>query len=215
MPGTSGISQGEIVSPDDSVLTGDFIISDSVGSYVSKRLSSAYFAVAYERQNEIYLKTFDSTGSSRIDPIAVSSDPTSAKTAPVLAQNANSLLTAWSETRTPGKGYDVYGRIFDIDKLTSVVSGEPRLPTAFVLYQNYPNPFNPTTTIAYDIAKRAHVRIDIFNVIGQKVETLVDAVKNAGSYLAVFDGGRLASGVYFCRLRARSWDFTRKIMMIK
>ena len=206
---------GSIVSPDDSVLVSSFMIADSVEAITTRSLSSGYFALAYLSRNQVYIRTYDTTGTARIDPTPVSSDLVSMKTAPIMSQNGNNLLVAWSETRTPGNGYDVYGRIFAVDKLTPVKSIDARVPSRFTLYQNYPNPFNPSTTISYDIPIKAHVTVTIYNVLGEKIATLVDGVKNPGSYLTVFNGSRFASGVYFCRLTAGEYTFTRKLMMLK
>jgi len=81
------------------------------------------------------------------------------------------------------------------------------LPTDFVLAQNYPNPFNPSTTIALSLPYRAHVRLEIFNTLGQIVRTLCDDVLPAGETLLVWDGKdsrgeAVSSGLYFYRLTA-------------
>nr|MBN2276207.1 hypothetical protein [candidate division Zixibacteria bacterium] len=94
------------------------------------------------------------------------------------------------------------------------------LPTEFRLNQNHPNPFNPTTTIAYDIPASAHVRIDIVNILGQKVATVVDEVKSAGSYQVVWNGmadngARVSSGIYLCFMQAGDYVETRKMMLMK
>lgn len=87
------------------------------------------------------------------------------------------------------------------------ISGHPELITKYKLYDNFPNPFNPQTTLRYDIPKSGHVELKIFNIQGQLVRTLLDAIKPAGSYQAIWDGRNeegiyQASGVYFYRLKA-------------
>ena len=94
------------------------------------------------------------------------------------------------------------------------------LPPDFRLEQNYPNPFNPATTIEYSLPKRGHVKIEIFNLVGQKVRTLVDEYKLAGNYCITWDGtdtsgNPLASGIYFCRLRAGDHVQAKKMLLIK
>lgn len=79
-------------------------------------------------------------------------------------------------------------------------------PATWALEQNFPNPFNPTTTIRVSIAERARVTVSIFDVAGREVVTLMDDVKDPGSYALFFDGSHLASGVYFCRMHARALD---------
>jgi len=93
-------------------------------------------------------------------------------------------------------------------------------PTAFSLGANYPNPFNPGTTIEYALDRRAVVRIDIVNLLGQTVRTLVHGPKEAGSYRITWDGtddaGRpAATGVYFYRLQADSAVRARKMLLLK
>ncbi|HXV13986.1 MAG TPA: T9SS type A sorting domain-containing protein, partial [Candidatus Krumholzibacteria bacterium] len=89
------------------------------------------------------------------------------------------------------------------------------------LEQNYPNPFNPATTIAFSLAEHGRVRVDVFTVSGQRVKTLVDEERGAGSYTDVrWDGtdagGRpAASGVYFYRLVAGDFSQTRKMVLLK
>jgi hypothetical protein len=88
------------------------------------------------------------------------------------------------------------------------------------LFQNFPNPFNPSTTIRFTVAAESPVELLIFNVQGQKVRTLVNEGKSAGSYRVVWDGrnenGRLvASGVYFYRLRVGGYMSVKKMLMLK
>jgi hypothetical protein len=88
-------------------------------------------------------------------------------------------------------------------------------PKEFNLAQNYPNPFNPTTRIQYALPKETHVRLEVFNVIGQKVTTLVDAAQPAGYYDRAFDATGLPSGLYFYRLVTPEVNFLKKMMVVK
>ncbi len=93
--------------------------------------------------------------------------------------------------------------------------GEDIAPPEFGVSQNYPNPFNPVTTIAYDIATPCHVSIEVYNVKGQKVTTLVNDKRDAGSYKAVWNAEQSASGVYFYRIKAGDFSSIRKMILIK
>ncbi|MCL4540011.1 MAG: T9SS type A sorting domain-containing protein [Bacteroidetes bacterium] len=89
------------------------------------------------------------------------------------------------------------------------------LPKEFALHQNYPNPFNPTTMIKFDLPKEAEVQIVVYNVLGQRVATLVNERMEAGYQQVVFNGDRLASGVYFVIMRAANKVFKDKMMLLK
>ncbi|MCB2231147.1 T9SS type A sorting domain-containing protein [bacterium] len=97
---------------------------------------------------------------------------------------------------------------------------DPETPDGFALEQNYPNPFNPTTTIAYSIPNRSHVLIQVFNVTGQVVRTLVDEELTAGAHDVVWDGRSdqgmaVGSGVYLYRITADTYTAGRKMMLLK
>jgi flagellar hook assembly protein FlgD len=94
------------------------------------------------------------------------------------------------------------------------------VPLEFVLKQNYPNPFNPGTTIDFQIAKASEVKLTVYNLLGQKVRTLVNERLEAGRYQAVWDGRNergfpLASGVYVYRLEAGDFRQMKKMILLK
>lgn len=98
--------------------------------------------------------------------------------------------------------------------------GDGNLPRVFALTQNYPNPFNPTTNINFDVPVNSQVTLTIFNVLGQKVKTLVDKEMAANKYKVDWDGTsdagvRVSSGVYFYRMQAGDFTQTKKMMLIK
>lgn len=102
-----------------------------------------------------------------------------------------------------------------VGELDGIKQEGTTLPTSFSLSQNYPNPFNPTTTIRYSIAKPTNVSLKIYNILGQEVATLVNSHQATGSYIATFDAARFASGVYFYRLNAGSFNQVRKMLLLK
>jgi hypothetical protein len=104
-------------------------------------------------------------------------------------------------------------------RVTGVIE-ENELPGAIRLHQAYPNPFNPNTTIKYELNKEANILLDVFNVIGEKVATLVDGRKPIGSYEVIFNATGLASGTYLYRLNATTWDGrtysdTKKLLLVR
>ena len=102
-----------------------------------------------------------------------------------------------------------------IQEIVSSVSGRKELPQGYGLAQNYPNPFNPNTTINFSIGKAAVVKLTVFNVMGQKVVTLIDHRMIAGAHTIEFDASRLTSGVYFYRLEAGDLLLQKKMMLVK
>ncbi len=78
------------------------------------------------------------------------------------------------------------------------------LPQTYSLQQNYPNPFNPTTTIAYELPFESKVKVEIFNILGQRVKTLINNTQHAGKYSMLWDAGNFASGVYIIKMNATS-----------
>jgi hypothetical protein len=108
-----------------------------------------------------------------------------------------------------------YGRI---NQTPVEVEGEnevTQIPESFSLYQNYPNPFNPTTTISYSLPISGNVALEVFNLLGEKVATLVDEFEEAGSYKKTFNADMLSSGVYIYKLSAGSFVETRKMILLK
>ncbi|MFN0156605.1 MAG: T9SS type A sorting domain-containing protein [Bacteroidota bacterium] len=100
-----------------------------------------------------------------------------------------------------------------VDVLSSV---EDRpLPTEFSIDQNYPNPFNPTTSIEFALPKEAHVNIEVFNIIGEKVATLVNEVRQVGYYKEKFDASAFSSGLYFYRMTTNNVSFLKKMVLVK
>lgn len=98
---------------------------------------------------------------------------------------------------------------------------EEQLPTEFALLQNYPNPFNPSTTIQYQLKESVNVSITIYNIVGQKIATLVDEKQSAGSYSLMWNAmddynNRVSTGIYFYRINAgNNFVETKKMMLIK
>ncbi len=102
--------------------------------------------------------------------------------------------------------------LFEKDAATGV---DQTVPSAFRLEQNTPNPFNPSTTIRFALPAAGTVRLMVYNIAGQEVARLVNGPLPAGTHQVMFEGSRLASGVYFYRLQAPGFTRTRKMLLIK
>lgn len=108
-----------------------------------------------------------------------------------------------------------YVRVYEDATLTSINDEPSQTPGDFALGQNYPNPFNPTTQIEYNIPENEHVRLEVYNMTGQKVATLVDQSMQAGTHTASFDASGLASGIYVYRLSSSNQTLERRMSLIK
>ncbi len=105
--------------------------------------------------------------------------------------------------------------VYYFDTGTKINDNTNGAVSSFILFPNYPNPFNPLTHIPFTLPKASHVKIEIFNLIGQRVAVLVNERKPAGSYTVEFDGSSLPSGVYLCRMQAEKFIQTGKMLLLK
>lgn len=120
-----------------------------------------------------------------------------------------------------GNHGDIVGDVLQGIGITGIDDGiDPALADEFVLYQNYPNPFNPETHIRYQLPKSATVKLEIFNLIGEKVAELASGQQTAGTHTIIWNGrnrfdAQVASGVYLYRLQAGSFVQTRKMILLR
>jgi hypothetical protein len=103
----------------------------------------------------------------------------------------------------------------DLKALTVVKQSNGNIPKDYSLEQNYPNPFNPTTLIKYQIPESGFVSLKVYDILGNKVETLVNETESAGSYEIKFNGSDLSSGIYFYQLITSNYSATKKFMLLK
>jgi hypothetical protein len=103
----------------------------------------------------------------------------------------------------------------DKENLISLNVSAVEIPVDFTLMQNYPNPFNPTTTIKFGLPEEAKVDLVIYDILGQRIENIVSEKFEAGYHEVVFNGGRLASGVYLYRISADNFSKVKKMILIK
>jgi hypothetical protein len=96
-----------------------------------------------------------------------------------------------------------------------VTKSNNSIPEGYALNQNYPNPFNPTTNFTYEISKAGFVSIKIYDILGREVATLVNEVKQAGSFAATWNAINAGSGIYFCKMQSGSFTATKKMILMK
>lgn len=102
-----------------------------------------------------------------------------------------------------------------LDINTYIGSKTVPLPKVFKLGQNYTNPFNPETSIDYIVQSISPVKLEVYNILGQKVAILVDEIKPVGSYQVTFDGSKMSSGIYLYQLRTSTQVITNKMILLK
>ena len=105
--------------------------------------------------------------------------------------------------------------VADATIIISAEEEEQEIPTAFALEQNYPNPFNPSTTIAFTLNKTQRATLSVYDLLGQKVQTLVDGVRPAARYRIPFDASDLASGTYLYVLRTEEEIAVKTMLLLK
>jgi hypothetical protein len=88
-------------------------------------------------------------------------------------------------------------------------------PENFALSQNYPNPFNPSTTFNYVVGKAGFISIKVYDLLGREVATLVNEVKQAGTYPATWNAAKVGTGVYFYKMQSGSFTATKKMVLMK
>jgi len=113
-----------------------------------------------------------------------------------------------------GNRFDL-GRELPSEIYTSTEKDPDPVLNAYKLYQNYPNPFNPSTTIRYNLAEPNHVNIVVYNVLGEKIQTLVDKRQAGGVHEVAFNAAQLPSGIYFCQIHAGDFRQTIKLMLVE
>jgi hypothetical protein len=126
----------------------------------------------------------------------------------------NSPITVSKFVQSNFATYSCYGS-GDFLNGVGAVNEPGTLPSYFSIAQNYPNPFNPTTTIHYDLPAPSNVTLEVYDLLGQRVETLVDGNQQAGNHIAVWTANNKPSGIYFYRIEAGDFSETKKMLLLK
>jgi Arylsulfotransferase (ASST)/Secretion system C-terminal sorting domain/Bacterial Ig-like domain/Kre9/KNH-like N-terminal Ig-like domain len=104
---------------------------------------------------------------------------------------------------------------FTINNTTTGVTAKDNLVKTYKLYQNFPNPFNPSTSIEYSVPVESYVKIIVYNMIGQKIKTLVSSIKNAGFHTVNWNADNLSSGIYFYSINATAKNSSKDFYSVK
>jgi len=117
-------------------------------------------------------------------------------------------LVAWCNNVASGDY--IVGTTADVPDLASSV-----LPSSYALWDPHPNPFNSATVITYELPKASEVKLEICNLLGEKVTTLINEKQQPGYYSAIWDGSGFSSGIYFCKLTAGEYTETKRMTLVK
>ena len=188
------------------------------------RLGNNEFLVIHENgDNRYYARAYNTDGVAGKDSFRVNSSSNSSIKNLSFTVNGDKVFFSWSQIKTKGKGYDIYGNIFNLSAITAVNEPLTALPENFYLYQNYPNPFNPSTVIKYSLAEPAFVQITLYDILGRKIKELFSGEQHSGLHEIIFDASGLqaglSSGVYLYTLNAASkngnFRSTKKMVFLK
>jgi hypothetical protein len=207
---------GNVFDSDGSALHTGILLAVDADEIIVRRLGDAHFIVLFSLHSHIYGRVYNIEGTAIADSFMVNEDIVGRRKNPAVAVRGDKVLFAWSDARTPGRGFDIYGRLFSMSDLTTHV--EPidiGIPLTYTLYQNYPNPFNPSTTIGYAIPQAGIVTVVVYDMLGREVAVLLNEHRNPGTYRVIFDAGPLASGVYVYRLRVGGFVDVKRMILVR
>lgn len=233
--GPIGDGETSVSNPnEDFSAKGEVTKKGFVMSQFSRFIRPEYYKIKcnYIPQRDVYTTAYKDSSSSKVVIVAVNTSTSAKEQKFVLeegtANNFSVYVTSESKDCELGSDIAVTGNSFtvtlDAQSVTTFVSdsimttsvGENfPLPENFNLYQNYPNPFNPTTQIKYSLPESGAISLKVFNLLGQKVATLYEGIKNAGTYEITFNGEGLANGIYVYQLKANNFVETKKLMLLK
>jgi hypothetical protein len=143
------------------------------------------------------------------------SDSSITDTTSVLRSLLNNTRYFWKVAAGNPAGWGSFSEVRAFNTLITSVPMVRELPKDFVLSQNYPNPFNPATRIEFGLPSSGQVLLEVYNMLGSKVATLVNGVRSAGYHEVTFDGAGLASGIYFYRLATDNTVLLKKMALVK
>jgi acyl-CoA thioesterase I len=185
---------------------GQEIYIDRVKIIWGEVYASSYRLEILDAANKLTIFTSTTTGDGEIDDI--SREAVKGKQVRLLFIKSSSSVQGYMV-----KELEIYGSAKTIQQITP--ERLDCIPKEYGLYQNIPNPFNPATTIRYALARPAVVYLDLYDIRGLHIKRLVHHYQSTGEYLVRFDGSNLSSGIYFYRLRAGTFEHTRRMLILK
>ncbi len=121
----------------------------------------------------------------------------------------------WRVRAKNAAGWGPFSELRSFDFIITGVHDAVAAPAGYRLSEAFPNPFNPSTTIWFSMATRARVTLSVYTLLGERVATLVDDVKDPGSYEVQWNAANMSSGIYYCRMTAGEFSETRKMVVVR
>ena len=128
--------------------------------------------------------------------------------------NKNSIISGVVDVWGPGIKLEIETQINEI-WFTDIANEPGATPMTYDLMQNYPNPFNPSTTIEYALAKNTKTEIVVYDLLGNKVATLVDGYQNIGTHKVAWDASGVSAGVYIYQIKTEDFIQSKKMILVK
>ncbi len=133
--------------------------------------------------------------------------------------NGGTETSCWNSPENPSFHVpSKFGRIIFSDKMATAIRQEEskqNIPVQIMLLKNYPNPFNPLTTISFQVSHKTHIKLSVYNVLGEEIETIVNSELTAGLHNYQFNGNGLSSGLYFYKLQSAGYVKVGKMILLK
>ena len=195
---------------------------------ISDGLTDMFVSKYDSAGNFLWVKQIKGSGTEGLDLIASTKVPVRSNPVQALysknnggqvfiSGDYNTNLSLGSYTLNAGQN-DRNGFVASLDVSnvsTGIAKNNSEVIKNYSLLQNYPNPFNPTTTISYILPAQSNVVLNVYNLLGQKVSTLVNGQNSAGEHSVHFDASNLASGVYVYKIQAGKYSAVKKLMLLK
>lgn len=209
-------------------------VSDTGDSVWALSYKLAHFYDASDIEQEVVFSLFNAADSSWLPSSRTVNTIVDGKITEIKSQS--DYGSGWEDTERDLLEYDINGnlysvrsqqywksewqntrlKIYEYDPASSInIKSDLSVVDEYQLYENYPNPFNPETTIKFSVPNAGFVNLQVYNVLGQSVATLVDKNIAAGEYSATFKAEHLPSGIYFYRLQAENYQMTKRMILLK
>ncbi len=200
----------------------------NVSSYTDLEVEFFFVAISMDRREDFWVQYYDGSSWRTVAAFTVGVDFDNGYFYDAVVSISNLDYNFPTNARlrfmcdASGNADDVYiddiefrGSIGGTSSMARLTKGESRLPQDFALEQNYPNPFNPTTQISFALPEQSEVSLEIYNILGQKVETVAEGTYEAGYHTVTWDASQAASGVYFYRLVTKDYIDSKKMLLLK